>query len=93
MMSAVHQIQVTGLTTVVDGDSTATQVAATKVEFYRVKLVQDEDGRFVATVLELQGVISDGATKDEAMANVHEAIEAMLESMGQQKVFMLIATE
>ncbi len=92
-MSAVYPMQVTGLTTVVENDFTVTLIPATVVEFYSIKLVQDEDGRFVATVPELQGVISDGATKDEAMANVHEAIEAMLESMGQQKAFMLIAIE
>ena len=90
-MLPVYQ-QVTGLTTAAEGDSAVTQTTTTKVKFYHVKLVH-EDGRFVATVPELRGVISDGAMKDEAMANVHEAVEAMLESMGQQKMFMLITTE
>lgn len=92
MLSAVHQEQVTGLTTEAERDFIATQIIATEFEIYHVKLVRDEDGRFVATVSELQGVISDGATKDEAMANVHEAVDAMLESMKQHKMFMLIAT-
>ena len=91
MMSPVGQ-QVTGLTTTAEGVPAVTQTIATKVKFYHVKLVH-EDGRFVATVPELRGVISDGATKDETMANVHEAVEAMLESMGRQKMFMLITTE
>lgn len=60
-------------------------------EVYKVFLEQDEDGRFVATCPDLQGVVTDGATEREALKNVHEAIEAMLEARGLNKEFNLIA--
>ncbi len=91
MMSAMPQGQLTSLSNVSEHGSSTSQTDTPEAEIYHVKLAQDEDGRFVATVPELQGAVSDGATKDEAITNVHEAVEAMLESRGQQKVFMLIA--
>jgi predicted RNase H-like HicB family nuclease len=48
---------------------------------YRVLLEQDEDGVFVAEVPSLPGCISQGATRDEALKNIQEAIEAYLESL------------
>lgn len=48
---------------------------------YRVLLEQDEDGKFTAIVPELPGCLSCGDTRDEALKNVKEAIEAYIESL------------
>lgn len=44
-----------------------------------VRLYQDEDGVWIAEVPSIPGCGSDGPTRDEALANVKEAIEACLE--------------
>jgi predicted RNase H-like HicB family nuclease len=46
-----------------------------------VILEQDEDGYFVAEVPALPGCLSQGKTREEALANVREAIEGWLEVM------------
>ena len=54
---------------------------------FRVHIEQDEDGVFVAEVPTLPGCISQGPTRDEALANVQEAMElyiASLEAHGDQ---------
>jgi predicted RNase H-like HicB family nuclease len=48
---------------------------------FRVLIEPDEDGVFVAEVPSLPGCITQGATRDEAVANVKEAIVAYLESL------------
>jgi predicted RNase H-like HicB family nuclease len=48
---------------------------------YRVVIEQDEDGVFVVDVPALPGCISQGQTRGEALSNIHEAIEAYLESL------------
>lgn len=48
---------------------------------YRVFLEQDEDGMWVAEVPSLPGCISQGSSRQEAVDNVREAIEAYLESL------------
>ncbi len=48
---------------------------------YRVLIEPDEDGRFVAEVPSLPGCVTQGATRDEALANAREAIAAYLESL------------
>lgn len=48
---------------------------------YRVLIQQDEDGIYVAEVPSLPGCISQGATRDEAVAQVREAIAAYMESL------------
>lgn len=50
---------------------------------YRVILKAVEDGRFVATCPDLQGVVTDGATEEEAMKNVRYAISDMLAVLGK----------
>lgn len=57
---------------------------------YRVTVETDEDNRIVAKCIDLQGVITDGANEDKALANVVEAIAAYLESQGKTKEFNLI---
>ena len=48
---------------------------------YRVVLEQDEDGVYVATCPTLPGCVSEGKTRDKALLNIHEAIEAYVESL------------
>ena len=48
---------------------------------YRVVIEQDEDGRFVASCPTLPGCWSEGETRDEAKANVAEAMTGYLESL------------
>ena len=48
---------------------------------FRVYLEQDEDGVFVAEVPTLPGCISQGRSRQEAVASIREAIELYLESL------------
>ncbi len=48
---------------------------------FRVLIDQDEDGIFVAQVPSLPGCITQGATRQEAVANAQEAIAAYLDSL------------
>lgn len=48
---------------------------------FRVFVEQDEDGMFVAEVPSLPGCISQGKTRDEALANIEEAIHAYIDSL------------
>ena len=48
---------------------------------YRVLIEQDEDGVYVAEVPSLPGCISQGATREQALENIKEAIAVYLESL------------
>lgn len=48
---------------------------------FRVLINPDEDGVFVAEVPTLPGCISQGATREEAVQNIREAIALYLESL------------
>ncbi len=48
---------------------------------YRVSIVQDEDGMFVAEAPSLPGCISQGKSRSEALENIKEAIAGYLESL------------
>ena len=48
---------------------------------YRVLIEQDEDGVFVADVPSLPGCVTQGATREEVLSNVREAIALYLESL------------
>jgi predicted RNase H-like HicB family nuclease len=48
---------------------------------FRVLLQEDEDGVMVAEVPALPGCISQGATRDEALKNIREAIAGYLDSL------------
>ncbi len=60
-----------------------TEHTGSKKMVYRVILKVDEDGRFVATCPNLQGVVTDGATEEEAMENAWHAISDMLAALGK----------
>jgi antitoxin HicB len=48
---------------------------------FGVHLPQDEDGVMVAEVPALRGCISQGATRDEALSNIREAIAGYLDNV------------
>lgn len=48
---------------------------------YRVLIEQDEDGVFVVECPALPGCVSQGDTRDEAIANIKDAIAGYLESL------------
>jgi predicted RNase H-like HicB family nuclease len=48
---------------------------------YRVLIQQDGDGIYVAEVPSLPGCISQGRSREEAVANVREAMAAYLQSL------------
>ena len=47
----------------------------------RVVIEQDEDGFYVAEVPAMPGCLSQGQTREEAIANIREAIVGWLEVM------------
>jgi len=47
----------------------------------RVLVQQDEDGKFVATCPSLPGCVSEGDTREAALANIQDAIAGYLESL------------
>ena len=51
---------------------------------YRILVELDEDGVFVAEVPSLPGCVSQGASRDEALTNVREAISLYIESLEEQ---------
>lgn len=48
---------------------------------YEVVLTPEEEGRYSVTVPALPGCISQGKTREEALAMIREAIELYLESL------------
>jgi antitoxin HicB len=48
---------------------------------YRVIIQQDEDGIYVAECPVLPGCVSQGTTRDEALANIQDAIAGYVESL------------
>ncbi len=52
-----------------------------------VIIEQDEEGYYVAEVPALPGCLSQGKTREEAIANIKEAIEGWLEVMESKKSF------
>lgn len=50
---------------------------------YRVTIEQDEDGMFVAECPSLPGCVSQGASRDEALDNIKDAISGYLKSLEQ----------
>ncbi len=48
---------------------------------YRVTIALDEDGVFIAECPSLPGCVSQGKNREEALANVKDAIEGYLASL------------
>ena len=58
---------------------------------YVVLLKQDESERIIATCPKLQGVVADGANEKEALENVRDAIDAVLEDTNDEKEFDIVS--
>ena len=50
---------------------------------YNIEIEIDEDGRYIAECVDLPGCVSDGATEDEALDNIADAIRGYLASMAK----------
>ena len=57
-----------------------------------VTIDRDEDGIWVAECPSIPGCVSQGDTKDEALANVREAIELCLEVRAEKGMPLTIET-
>ena len=51
---------------------------------YTIILEKEEEGGYSAQCLELPGAISQGETKEEALRNIKEAIELVLEVVKEE---------
>lgn len=60
---------------------------------FHVKIDQDEDGFFLASVPALPGCYSDGETEEEARRNIQEAMELWLEAEDAKAVAALPEAE
>jgi predicted RNase H-like HicB family nuclease len=58
-----------------------------KTQKFVIYLMEDEEGGFVAECPALPGCVSEGDTKDEAIANIRDAIKASLET---RKAFNIV---
>ena len=59
---------------------------------FTITLDRDEDGVWIAECPSIPGCVSQGATRDEAMANVQEAIAACLEVRAEQGMPLTVET-
>ena len=57
---------------------------ATEAKEYEVVLVAQPEGPFVVTVPDLPDVVTEGATREEALAMAQDAIEGYLETMRER---------
>ncbi|MEA1998163.1 MAG: type II toxin-antitoxin system HicB family antitoxin, partial [Euryarchaeota archaeon] len=53
---------------------------------FKIKIEEDEDGWYVATVPALPGCISQGKTEEEVKKNIAEAIELHLSALAEDGV-------
>lgn len=51
-----------------------------RLDAHIIKIEVDEHGRYIAECTDLPGCISDGATKQEALLNITDAIDGYLKS-------------
>ena len=59
---------------------------------FLVSLDRDEDGAWVALCPAVPGCVSQGATKDEALENVRDAIRACLEVRAEREMPLTVET-
>lgn len=52
-----------------------------------IHIEQDKTGYFVAEVPAFPGCVSQGKTKEEAIKNIHEAIDGWLEVMESKHIY------
>ena len=59
---------------------------------FNVTLDRDEDGAWVAECPSIPGCVSQGTTRDEALANVREAISLCLEVRAERGMPLTVET-
>ncbi|MEM8873326.1 MAG: type II toxin-antitoxin system HicB family antitoxin [Planctomycetota bacterium] len=59
---------------------------------FRITIDRDEDGAWVAECPSIPGCVSQGATRDEAIANIREAIAVCLEVRQEQGLPLTVET-
>jgi len=58
-----------------------------------IVLIYDEEyGGYVADVPQLPGCMSQGKTREEALANIHEAVELYIETLTSEEKNSLLET-
>lgn len=57
-----------------------------------ITLERDEDGIWISECPSIPGCVSQGATRDEALANIHEAIALCLEVRAERGLPLSIET-
>lgn len=57
-----------------------------------VTIDRDEDGVWIVECPSIPGCVSQGATKDEAIANIREAIELCIEVRAEQGLPLTVET-
>ena len=57
-----------------------------------VTIDRDEDGVWIAECPSIPGCVSQGGTRDEALANIREAIELCIEVRAEQGMPLTIET-
>jgi predicted RNase H-like HicB family nuclease len=55
-------------------------------------IYQDEDGMFIAECPSIPGCVSQGKTKKEAEANIHDAIKECIEVRAEKRIPLTIKT-
>ena len=59
---------------------------------FNITLDRDEDGAWVAECPSIPGCVSQGTTRDEALANVREAISLCLEVRAERGMPLTVET-
>ena len=59
---------------------------------FNITIDRDEDGVFVAECPSIPGCVSQGATREEALANVREAIALCLEVRAERGMPLTVET-
>jgi predicted RNase H-like HicB family nuclease len=60
---------------------------------FLVTIVQDEDGIWVVSCPSIPGCVSQGATRDEALRNVQDAIQACLQVRAERGMPLTVETQ
>ena len=58
----------------------------------QVRLYQDEEGYWIIECPSIPGCVSQGATRDEALENIREAIELALEVRAEEGLPLTVET-
>ena len=60
---------------------------------FTITLDRDEDGVWITECLSIPGCVSQGQTKEEAVANIREAIQLCLEVRAERGLPLTIETQ